>query len=151
MRAAAWFLSLLMVPAVALAATRGEGDDRALVTFEGRVVAVESVTGPDGETWIDAFVERRGTSAARVRVAPSAVLEVEGFSLVVGEVVKVRAFSDELPFSAQQIRSSASGQVLRLRCLHGEPLWDVGRPDRGLGPSSVRRGATGGFRRRGER
>lgn len=38
--------------------------------------------------------------------------------------MKVRVFSDESPYVAQEIRNEKTGRVLRLRSLRAEPLWD---------------------------
>lgn len=97
-----------------------------LVTVEPRANAspwsVVSVRTAEGEVF-------------RVGLASDEVMQSEGFEVAVGDPVRVRFFADGDPHEAQRLRNETTGRVLRLRCLHGDPLWrDRGGPGRGPGP-----------------
>lgn len=99
--------------------------DRALLVIAGHVTIVERAAVAGDSPWTDAWVlaDEAGASPVRVRIAPSSVLDSEEFRLAPGDRVQVRVFSDESPYAAQQIRNRETGRMLRLRALHGEPLW----------------------------
>jgi hypothetical protein len=144
-------LALAWVACAAAGAAEPVERDRALLTVEGKVVAVEKMRAAGGQEWIDAVVEPKGQSAVRVRIAPTEILDAEGFRIEVGQRLQAQVFSDEAPFGAQRVRNRDTGRVVRLRCLHGEPLWNPTDPSKGLSPGGGRRGDPGGPRHRGGR
>jgi hypothetical protein len=102
-------------------ATESAGALRDLV---GTVVAIEEVTLDEGTTpWLEVVVQTPDEERLRARVAPAAVLEESGFELKPGQRVRIRVFVEETPPGTSRVRNMDSGQMLRLRCLHGEPLW----------------------------
>jgi hypothetical protein len=97
------------------------------------VVREVAVTrGSGAEQWLDATVEARDGGFLRLRLAPPEILAGSGFSLSKGDAVRVRYFPGEAPYPVQRIRNHETGRVLRLRCLHGDPLWT--RPGERGGP-----------------
>ncbi len=135
--AACMFLTALGL----VAAAEPEGD-RALLVVSGRVATLER-----GSAWTDAWIAPEGDADARlhVRIAPTGVLDAAEFRLAAGDRVQVRVFADEAPFAVQQIRSRETGRMLRLRGLHGEPLWASRRmADAADGPAQA--GQTGSGR-----
>jgi len=147
-------LSLLvlgMTATIGAVAAESEGQDRALLTLEGRVIAVERVGGAGEPAWVETLIERGGGAAVRLRIAPVEVLDAADFRVEPGQTLQARVFSDEEPFGAQRVRNRSTGRSLQLRCLHGEPLWNPSEPSRGLSPGGPRRGAPGGARHRGGR
>ncbi len=90
---------------------------------DGVVREVVVFHGDDGEEWMDAVVAPGEGAPLRLRLAPAAVMTQSGFALKAGDRVRVRYFTQETPGPVQRIRNEATGRVLRLRCLHGRPLW----------------------------
>jgi len=120
--------------------------DRALLTVQGKVVSIRETADSSGATWTDADVVPSGSNEpVRIRIAPPEILEADGFRIAVGDTLEARVFSDEMPFAAQALRNQSTGRALRLRCLHGDPLWTTGEDGRREG----RAGKGGGRRRRG--
>lgn len=98
----------------------------------------------DGEQWLEAVVEPKTGGSLRFRLAPVEVLAEAEFVLAVGHRVRLRFFTDENPAPVQRIRNQDTGRVLRLRCLHGQPLWPVGGEHGDRGPhGSPREGRIG--------
>lgn len=131
------FLALLLLAFAAVpsawASARALKDVRGIVeevTVEERAGAapwtVLAVLTPEGDRF-------------RVGLASEDVLEAEGFGVAVGDPVRVRFFADGDPHEVQRLRNEATGRVLRLRCLHGDPLWRD-RGGRGAGPGAGRGG-----------
>jgi hypothetical protein len=119
---------LAVVPAEAESA-------RALKDVRGVVEAVTSEARVDSTHWTVVAVRTTEGEVFRVGLASEEVLDSEAFEIVVGDPVRVRFFTDGEPHEAQRIRNETTGRVLRLRCLHGDPLWrDRGGPGRGGGP-----------------
>jgi len=146
-----WNLTRLWVLPVALAAASvcgaarstldvpGEADprpgeqesamERVLVTFAGRVLAIELVEDDTGVTWAEAIMEtERDPDPVRIRIAPTQVLASEQFLVNVDDQLLIRAFSDETPLGAQCVRNTTTGHTLRLRCLHGMYVWSLRSP-----------------------
>jgi len=120
---------------------------RTFLTVVGQLSAVEVATDEAQQEWVVGILTPDGDGEAanmRIRFAPPDVLAEQEFALEVGQRVKVRVFSDETPYVAQQIRNEKTGRVLRLRSLRAEPLWDS--PCRHHG-----RGAGHGQHRHGQR
>jgi hypothetical protein len=127
MRRVPVFALLLLITLGSASATEPTGD-RALLVIAGRITSLDRSTDGAGASWTDAWIapESGGETPVRVRVGPTAVLDGAEFRLVAGDRVQVRIFSDEVPFAVQQVRNRETGRTLRLRCLHGEPLWEPG-------------------------
>jgi hypothetical protein len=119
--------------------------DREFLVLRGTVAAVDESNDASGAKWTDAtLITTESETPVRIHVAPSEILERESFRIAVGDTLQVRVFSDETPFGVQRIRNQGTGRALRVRCLHGEPLWDSSR-----GPGHG--GDRGGPRYRGGR
>jgi len=116
------FLLALLQPVLAEEAARPE-KDLSLRDVDGivREVAVSQDAG--GEEWLEAVVEPESGDPLRFRLAPAKAMAGYGFALEAGHHVRVRYFSGETPAPVQRIRNQDTGRVLRLRCLHGQPLW----------------------------
>jgi len=109
-----------------------------------REILVSRLEG--GEEWVDAIVEPEAGGPVRIRLAPPKVMSRSGFSLSAGDHARIRYFTGESPFPVQRIRNQDTGRILRLRCMHGEPLWpwagEHGGPGR-HGPHREGRGGPG--------
>ena len=77
-----------------------------------------------GEEWFEAVIDDGSPELLRVRLAPLDAFERSGFELREGDPIRIRLFVSDDPPAVQRIRNLRTGAVLRLRCLHGEPLWD---------------------------
>ncbi len=124
--------------------------DRALLTLKGTVAAVEQTQDPSGTKWTDVDLLPAGNAGpVRIRVAPSTLLESESFRVAMGDSLQVRVFSDETPFGAQQVTNRGTGRTLRLRCLHGEPIWNASQARGEAGRDAGSGRQLGGPRHRG--
>jgi hypothetical protein len=128
MSGAGWrgFAALLVVAPLLMSAVGAQErpESRLLSAISGRVTAVELHRDAQGIDWVDAVVTPAGGGAPlRLRVAPADVLRLEEFSLQVDQRIQARIFSDETPCGVQKLRVRDTGRNLRLRSLHGEPLW----------------------------
>jgi hypothetical protein len=90
----------------------------------GLVAQTLSSDAPSGEEWLEAVIDDGTPEPLRVRLAPMLAFERTGFELREGDPIRVRFFVSDDPPAVQRIRNLRTGEVLRLRCLHGEPLWD---------------------------
>jgi len=117
---------LLMASAFTVAQPlQGRERGRTFLTLKGQVTMVEIARDDAQQEWIVAVLKPDGdVPEIRIRVAPPDVLAAQEFPLEPGQRMKVRVFSDESPYVAQQIRNEKTGRVLRLRSLRAEPLWD---------------------------
>jgi hypothetical protein len=96
---------------------------RALRDVRGVVETVTSEARADSTRWTVVAVRTTEGEIVRVGLASEEVMESEAFVVAVGDPVRVRFFADGDPHEAQRIRNEATGRVLRIRCLHGDPLW----------------------------
>ena len=133
------FLLAFLRPALAEEPARPEGK-LSLRDMDG--VVRQLVVSPDkgGEKWLEAVVEPKTGGSLRFRLAPVKVLSDAGFALAAGHRVRLRFFSGENPAPVQRIRNQETGRVLRLRCLHGLPLWSSGGEKGDRGPWGSPRG-----------
>lgn len=118
----------------------------ALSTIEGDVTAIAERLG-EGELTLVAIALRREEDAEPIEIllAPRGALEEIGFTVEVGDHLKVRVFADaDAPAHAQRVLNVTRGSMVRLRTLDRTPLWSGtgtwqggsvrGRP--GLGPGA---------------
>ncbi len=143
---AVFLLLALAGPALAQKSTPPE-EELSFRDLDGVVTDLVVSRENDGEEWLEAVVEPKGGGSLVFRLAPRDVMAKAGFVLDVGQHVRLRFFTDEDPAPVQRIRNQDTGRVLRLRCLHGQPLWPRSgdRGDRGLhGSPRDGRGGQGG-------
>jgi hypothetical protein len=98
--------------------------DLILREVSGNVEQTLSADNPTGERWIEAVIDDGSPEPLRVRLAPLNAFERSGFELREGDPIRIRLIVSDDPPAVQRIRNLRTGAVLRLRCLHGEPLWD---------------------------
>lgn len=98
--------------------------DLILRDISGHVEQTLSANMPTGEVWLEAVIDDGSPEPLRVRLAPIEAFERSGFELREGDPIKLRLFVSDDPPAVQRIRNLRTGAVLRLRCIHGEPLWD---------------------------
>lgn len=132
-RAVAVFSALLVMAwsstgTVCLAESSG---DLVLRDVNGHIDRTLSADTQTGEVWLEALIDDGSPEPLRVRLAPIEAFERSGFELREGDPIRIRFFVSDDPPAVQRIRNLRTGAVLRLRCLHGEPLWD--RHHRGNG------------------
>lgn len=123
-----WSAVVLLVasaadPAAAAADPAGEAG-RSLLEVVGIVSEIGVSREVDGSAWLDASVATETRGTVRIRLAPPEVLERERFVLSTGDRVSARVFGDEVPHGVHRITNVTTGSSLRLRCLHGDPLWN---------------------------
>jgi len=125
-------LLALLPPALAKESVRPE-ENLSLRDLDGVVTELVVSREDGGEEWLEAVIEPKAGGSIRFRLAPVEVMAETEFVLDVGHRVRLRFFTDETPAPVQRIRNQNTGRVLRLRCLHGQPLWPWGgeRGDRG--------------------
>jgi hypothetical protein len=128
---------LAWVPGSAPASAEAPGD-LALREVNGLVEQTLPWYGHRGEVWLEAVIDDGSSGSLRVRLAPMSAFERTGFELRRGDPIQVRFFVSDEPPAVQRIRNLRTGAVLRLRCPHGEPLWDRHRA-RGGGPKHTGR------------
>lgn len=120
----------------------GTPGDLALRDVRGLVERTLFTDAHSGEQWLEAVIDDGSAEPLRVRLAPINAFERIGFELREGDPIQIRYFVSDDPPAVQRIRNLRTGAVLRLRCLHGEPLWDRhhrgGRGPREAGPHSGR-------------
>jgi hypothetical protein len=116
------FLLALLQPVLAAEAARPE-EDLSLRDVDGVVREVAVFRDAGGEEWLEVVVEPESGDPLRFRLAPAKVMARYEFPLSMGHHVRVRYFSGETPAPVQRIRNQDTGRMLRLRCLHGQPLW----------------------------
>ncbi len=126
---------LMLVSAAAAFAAPASGHSReaglSLLDVVGLVSGVEVTRGVDGTQWVDAAVTTSTRGTVRIRLAPRDILDREGFLLRRGDSVRARVFGDESPHEVHRIQNETTGTSIRLRCLHGDPLWDSRASGRG--------------------
>ena len=98
--------------------------DLILRNIDGHFDRTLSADTQTGEAWLEAMIDDGSPEPLRVRLAPIEAFERSGFELRKGDPIRIRLFVSEDPPAVQRIRNLRTGAVLRLRCLHGEPLWD---------------------------
>jgi hypothetical protein len=125
------FLLVLLVPILAVASAAASA--RTLRDVRGEVAEVRVEVRANGERWTVLALRTEDEGIEWLGLASESVLEAEEFSIDVGDRVRVRFFVDGDPHEVQRLRNETTGRVLRLRCLHGDPLWDRERR-RGVGP-----------------
>ena len=126
-RAVAVSSALLLVLTWASAGTTclaESSGDLILRDVNGHVDRTLSADTQNGEVWLEALIDDGSTEPLRVRLAPTEAFERSGFELREGDPIRIRLFVSDDPPAVQRIRNLRTGAVLRLRCLHGEPLWD---------------------------
>ena len=101
---------------------------RTIHTFnivEGQVLHLNWIEGEDGLP-IRSAVIVDGDRQLRISLAPASVLDQTGFTLETGDRLTVRLFSAAAdgPAQVQKAMNRTSGVSVRLRSIHGEPLWD---------------------------
>lgn len=122
-------LSALAILVASLAASAGPGHgDRVLRDVLGEVRALQEAVDADGTVWLEVTLATRDGETLEARVAPVEVLAATGFRFEVGDAARVRLFVDEHPPGVSRIRNLSTGQTLRLRCLRGEPIWNLRDP-----------------------
>jgi len=107
-----------------LSASPGE---KALLDLAGQVVDVLVDRDAAGVAWTDVDLDAGDGRRVRLRLAPPEVLERLDFRVAPGDRVKVRAFESGDPHDVHRITNESTGRFLRLRCLHGDPIWDTPR------------------------
>jgi len=108
----------------AAAAAPDRPGDRICREIYGRVEAIDTVPDDAGLEWLEVtVVDESGGEPVRLRVAPGSVLEQEAFPLAVGQTIQARYVLGDDPPVVLRVRDARTGRALRLRCLHGEPLW----------------------------
>ena len=112
---------LVLLVTVATAAL-AEDSVRALRDVRGRVEEIAVEPRADGERWTVVVVRIDDGEVARLGLASDEVLDAEEFRVAVGDSVRARFFADGDPHEVQRLRNETTGRVLRLRCLHGDPL-----------------------------
>ena len=140
------FLMAFLQPVLAEEAARPE-EDLSLRDVDGIVREVVVFRDSGGEEWLEAVVEPEEGEPLRFRLAPAKAMAGYGFALEAGHHIRVRYFSGETPAPVQRIRNQDTGRVLRLRCLHGQPLWSGVGEHGGPGRHGSPRGGQGGPRR----
>jgi hypothetical protein len=138
-RAVAVFFAVLLILAGGSTRCLAEGPgDLALRDVDGFVEQILNVEGETGDTWLEAVIDDGSPELLRVRLAPTSSFEHIAFELRKGDPIRIRFFVSDDPPAVQRIRNLRTGVVLRLRCLHGEPLWDRDHRGGGPGPRSDR-------------
>jgi hypothetical protein len=117
------------------------GGDLSLRETLGRVVDTPVTPDAEGIEWQEVVVRSGDAAPLRLRLGPKDYLARARFTVKVGDEVRVRFFSAGAPPSVQRIRNQTTGQVLRLRCLHGEAFWNSGGHP---GPGGHHHGGEGG-------
>jgi len=134
-------LVILLAAGLPSTAQDDQAEVRALRDVRGSIVEVRSAPDQDGTIWLDLLIQAEKGERLTIRLAPSVTITEAAFRVNVGDVVRVRFFTEPEPYPVQKIRNETTRGQLRLRCLHGEPLW--GSHSHGHGP--------GGHRYRGSR
>ena len=131
--AAACLLPLLAVAAVppAPSSQGGREEGRSLLDVVGIVTEVAEAKGADGLVCVEATVKTDARGTLRIRLAPREILDRDGFAVRVRDAVRARVFGDEDPHGVHRITNETTGRSLRLRCLHGDPLWNAPPQRRG--------------------
>lgn len=133
---------------VVSAANEGHGQNKALRDVQGTVTSVSQEPAPEGGPWLLVTIQDDRGEAFAMRVAPVEVLEGAGFKVAVGDRARAQVFVDETPHAVARFRNVDHGATLRLRCLHGEPIWthpgfasgqSAGTAGGGAGGAQVRR------------
>lgn len=128
-------LSVLAILSLALvSAAAAPAGDRMLRDVLGEVLQLRETVVEDGTVWLDVSLTTRDGEVLEARLAPVDVLAANDFHVEVGDTARVRLFVDEQPAGVSRIRNLSSGQTLRLRCLRGEPIWNLREPQ-GAGPA----------------
>jgi len=135
------FFMLSLLPGSPPCLAEGSGD-LALRDVNGVVEQTLSSEGQAGENWLEVLIDDGSPEPLRVRMAPMNAFERIGFELREGDPIRIRFFVSDDPPTVQRIRNLRTGAVLRLRCIHGEPLWGHHHPGargpRGTGPPGKR-------------
>ena len=117
---------LLLAAVLFSAAPQGTAADTVLRTLEGKVAAVGETAG-EGDLPVVTLEMQTRDGDFKVLVAPAEVLADIGFSVAVGDRVRVRVFLE--PVSrlayAQKLLNQSRDLMIRLRTLRHEPLWDA--------------------------
>lgn len=134
----AWSPIVATAAALALAAPVLGADSNAQPTLRdarGRVSRVSETLSSDAGPWLDLRVRFDDGTEVTLRLGPAAAIRDAAWTVATGQDVRVRYFvGGQEPADVQRIRNESTGRVLRLRCIHGEPLWDAGgRMERGRG------------------
>ena len=113
---------------------------RTIHTFnivEGQVVRLSWTEGEAGLS-IRSAVIATGDQRLRISLAPASVLYQTGFTLAKGDRLTVRLFSADTgePVQVQKAMNRTSGVSVRLRSIHGEPLWDASGRWHGVCPGN---------------
>ena len=120
---------------------------------EGRVVAVERTTGPNGLDLLEAEIEVDTEPARKLRLllAPPGICEQIGFAVDEGDLLRARVFAEGTGVhEVQKVSNLSRGTMVRLRTMRHIPLWSAsgswygGEMRTGPGPHRVR--ARGGRR-----
>lgn len=105
------------------AADDSHGQDKALREVQGTVTAVSHETETEGGPWLLVTIQDDRGEAFAMRVAPVEVLDGAGFEVAVGDRARAQVFVEDTPHAVARFRNIDHGTTLRLRCLHGEPIW----------------------------
>jgi hypothetical protein len=128
-------VSPVLALALALApAAPAQDEAQSLLTLRGIVVTSNVAQDPEGQEWIDLQIRAEDEPDRTLRLAPAAVMQDLDFRLAPGDLVQARVFAGPAPHLVHRIFNETTGQSLRLRCLHGEPLWGPGAAGPGHGP-----------------
>lgn len=121
---AAVILASLAVASARWAAA-DQAEPRVLRTLEGTVVALGESQAEGGLTVLSLRVDA-DDPAGEILLAPEQILLEVGFEVQVGDRIKARVFAerDSQRLLAQRVMNLSRKQILRLRTLQREPLWD---------------------------
>jgi len=130
------------VVALAFTMTARAADPEAQRPFRdvrGTVVRVSETPADEGAT-LDLVVTLDDGGEIVLRLGPAATIRDAAWTVEPGHSIRARYFvGGGEPADVQRVRNEATGRTLRLRCIHGEPLWGAGGlsergPGRGAGP-----------------
>jgi len=136
------FIAWMPISGTAIA-TGNTDENKALRDVFGVVKGTSESIDSEGVVWVHMDVTTRQGEIVPVRVAPLAVMQSQDVRFEDGDRVRLRLFVGDSPVDASRVRNLDSGRTLRLRRLHGQPIWDRST----LGPSSrpqAHRGKRGG-------
>jgi len=102
-------------------------DRAALMTVEGVVFAVETVSAEAGGNIIAVrlVLDKPESREIDLLLAPDTALSQTGFEIEAGDRLRARVFlTGEDALEAHKVMNLSRGMMIRLRTLRGVPLWD---------------------------
>jgi hypothetical protein len=127
----------------------GAGSGASLYLIEGEVTAIGTRIAEGDLPVLSIEVSKEG-KPLHLLLAPGDVLEQIGFEIEVGDIVRARSFepdSDAVAY-VQKIMNVTRGEMVRLRTLRADPLWDSAGRWQGSGGGRHRGGERAGTGRR---